>query len=150
MIRIDEIDKKIIVNLQQNPDLTHMDLARKLDRSQPTITNRIRKLEKKGILLKRYFIDLELREFQSAFFFVNSVNKSLLIEQIKKVSQFINIFTISGYYDIIIWVYGKSFKEIEELANILRKNGLVRNIDINYVFSSHNECVIPLKKFNFS
>ena len=47
---IDEIDKNIIEMLQSKPSITHSEIAKKLDRSQPAIGARIKKLEDKGIL----------------------------------------------------------------------------------------------------
>ena len=47
---LDNIDKSIIALLQENPAITHSDIAKKLNRSQPAIGARIKKLNDKGIL----------------------------------------------------------------------------------------------------
>ena len=50
VFKIDEIDKSIIEIIQKDPMLTHTEIAKKVNRSQPTIGMRIRKLEKSGVL----------------------------------------------------------------------------------------------------
>ena len=47
---IDNIDEQIIQIIQQKPNITHTNLAKKIGVSQPTIGIRIRKLESQGIL----------------------------------------------------------------------------------------------------
>ena len=50
---IDEIDRNIIQLIQKEPTLTHTEIAKQVNRSQPTIGMRIRKLEELGILTIR-------------------------------------------------------------------------------------------------
>ena len=49
-IGIDDIDCKIMDLIQRNPNLTHTQIAKHVNRSQPTIGMRIKKLEKLGVL----------------------------------------------------------------------------------------------------
>ena len=50
LTKIDNIDKRIIETLQKNPSITHSQIAKNLERSQPAIGARIKKLSEKGIL----------------------------------------------------------------------------------------------------
>ena len=49
-LKLDNTDRKIISLLQENPKVTHSEIAEKIKRSQPTVGMRIKKLTKKGIL----------------------------------------------------------------------------------------------------
>ena len=49
-LKLDEIDRQIITLIQEDPNLTHTQIAEKINRSQPTVGMRIKKLEKEGIL----------------------------------------------------------------------------------------------------
>ncbi|KKK40589.1 MAG: putative HTH-type transcriptional regulator, partial [Candidatus Lokiarchaeum sp. GC14_75] len=49
-LKLDDIDRQIISLVQENPSLTHTEIATRVQRSQPTIGMRIKKLEKSGIL----------------------------------------------------------------------------------------------------
>ena len=48
-LKLDDVDIKIISLVQEDPNLTHTQIAEKIDRSQPTVGMRIKKLEKSGI-----------------------------------------------------------------------------------------------------
>ena len=49
-LKLDEIDRQIISLVQKDPALTHTEIADQINRSQPTVGMRIKKLEKSGIL----------------------------------------------------------------------------------------------------
>ncbi|MGV9200695.1 MAG: Lrp/AsnC family transcriptional regulator, partial [Promethearchaeia archaeon] len=48
--QMDEIDRKILKIVQAHPTISHMKIAQKVARSQPTIGHRIKKLREKGLL----------------------------------------------------------------------------------------------------
>ncbi len=45
-LKLDDIDRQIISLVQDNPALTHTEIASRINRSQPTVGMRIKKLEK--------------------------------------------------------------------------------------------------------
>jgi DNA-binding Lrp family transcriptional regulator len=45
-LKLDDIDRKIITLVQGDPNLTHTQIAEQINRSQPTVGMRIKKLEK--------------------------------------------------------------------------------------------------------
>ena len=49
-LKLDDIDRQIISLVQGDPALTHTEIAGRINRSQPTVGMRIKKLEKSGIL----------------------------------------------------------------------------------------------------
>ncbi|MEJ2295901.1 MAG: winged helix-turn-helix transcriptional regulator, partial [Candidatus Lokiarchaeota archaeon] len=59
VFQIDEIDRNIIELIQKEPTLTHTEIARRVNRSQPTIGMRIRKLEDSGVLRFQAGIDVK-------------------------------------------------------------------------------------------
>lgn len=50
LLKIDDIDRQIINLIQEDPNLTHTQIAEKINRTQPTVGIRIRKLEGLGAL----------------------------------------------------------------------------------------------------
>lgn len=50
MLKMDEIDRNIIQIIQEEPNLTHTQIAKMVNRSQPTVGMRIKKLEEAGVL----------------------------------------------------------------------------------------------------
>ncbi|MFW9829598.1 MAG: Lrp/AsnC family transcriptional regulator, partial [Candidatus Thorarchaeota archaeon] len=47
-LKLDKIDLKLISLLQEDPNLTHYQIAEIVNRSQPTVGTRLRKLKEKG------------------------------------------------------------------------------------------------------
>ena len=58
-LKMDDIDRSIIQIVQDNPSLTHTQIAKKVNRSQPTVGMRIRKLEERGLLKFQAGINLK-------------------------------------------------------------------------------------------
>ncbi|MHA1350914.1 MAG: Lrp/AsnC family transcriptional regulator [Promethearchaeota archaeon] len=46
-LKLDDIDRKIITLVQDDPNLTHTQIAEKISRSQPTVGMRIKSLRKR-------------------------------------------------------------------------------------------------------
>jgi Lrp/AsnC family transcriptional regulator, leucine-responsive regulatory protein len=57
-IEFDELDRAILRELQIDARITNANLARKIHLSQPAVHNRIKKLEKRGII-RRYTAELD-------------------------------------------------------------------------------------------
>ncbi|GAG85090.1 unnamed protein product, partial [marine sediment metagenome] len=49
-LKLDEVDRQIISIVQEDPNITHTEIAHRVNRSQPTIGMRIKKLEQSGVL----------------------------------------------------------------------------------------------------
>ena len=78
-LKLDDVDRKIISLVQEDPGLTHTQIAEKIDRSQPTVGMRIKKLEKNGILQFQPGINFKLVDLQELEFY----NIGLRIECVK-------------------------------------------------------------------
>ncbi|MFW9820706.1 MAG: AsnC family transcriptional regulator, partial [Candidatus Thorarchaeota archaeon] len=46
LLSIDDDDKRIIEMIEKDPDITHSDIAKEIDKSQPAVGARIIKLER--------------------------------------------------------------------------------------------------------
>ncbi|MHA1618079.1 MAG: Lrp/AsnC family transcriptional regulator, partial [Promethearchaeota archaeon] len=64
--KLDDIDKSIIKILQDDPNITHSQIAKELSRSQPAIGARIKKLTEKGILATQIGVDFSNPEINSS------------------------------------------------------------------------------------
>lgn len=57
-MKIDEIDKKIIVELSNNSRLSMSELGRRINLSSPSVTERVRQMESFGII-KKYTLEID-------------------------------------------------------------------------------------------
>lgn len=55
---IDEVDREIMKTLMNNPYAKHIDIAKAVEMSQPAIGTRLNKLKKKGLLQKKWGINI--------------------------------------------------------------------------------------------
>ncbi len=68
-VRIDDLDRKILVQLQQDAGQSLDDIARLVGSSKTPVWNRIRKLRKAGVIRQQtYVLDAEALGFEACFF----------------------------------------------------------------------------------
>ena len=144
---ITEMDKNIISLLKQNSRRSVTEMAHILDTSRTNITNRISKLERKG-LIKRYTIEvanqiLTQATQPQAFFNLQlhgSLNKNVEAF-IKNWPDVLGLWSISAAeVDMIILIEAPTHSEIEHL-----RDKLARHPDIKKIWTT-----IALKQYSNS
>jgi len=132
---MDEKDDKILKLLKENSKLTTQQISKKLLIPITTIHNRIKKLEKEGII-KRYTLDLDNKKIgKNIAAYIHIVVDYKLLKEIKmsqhelakKIKQYDFVeeaAMVTGGTDIIIKV---RVKDIDELDDFVTKK--LRNID---------------------
>ncbi len=81
---IDDIDCQIMDLVQKKPNLTHAQIAEHVNRSQPTIGMRIKKLENLGVLKYQAGITLKNRDLCFARVDIQTNNPQESFEMVKK------------------------------------------------------------------
>ena len=132
---MDEKDEKILKLLKENSKLTTQQIAKKILMPITTVHNRIKKLEKEGII-KRYTIELDNKKIEKNIAaYIHIVVDYRLLKEIKmsqhelarKLKQHELVeeaAMVTGGTDIIIKV---RVKDIDELDDFVTKK--LRNID---------------------
>ena len=119
---MDAIDLRILTSLDADARRSFADLARELDVSQPTIADRVRRLEDRGILRgTRLCIDLPRIGYPIGAFVrirMTSTSKRGLIEAASKMPQIIEMVSVTGDDCSIARVAARS---VEDLANVLER-----------------------------
>ena len=145
ILYMDEIDKKIVKILQNRPNISHTDIAKKVNRSQPTVGLRIKRL-----------MEAELLDFQAGINIKKSknilvrvdmqTNKPDTIFQIAKKSPYVlNAYKVSGLKNVELLLKGKNLKTLDEFINLhFRKKTLVKKLSIKVITNILNKFVIPL------
>jgi len=100
----DDLDIKILKELQKNSRIPFRDLAKKFDVSAQTISDRVNKMIKNGII-KKFTLDCDLSKlgYDLAFFVQVDVDISKLKEvakEMEKYSELYSIYIATGEHDI--------------------------------------------------
>ncbi len=130
---MDNIDKKILNILQENAKISNREIGEKLFLSRTPIFDRIRKMERKGII-KKYITLLDPRKVGrslTVFCFVSLKHQSpdltaLFIKQIDINSKVSECYQIAGNHDFFLKVM---VKDVEEYYNFVSKElAIIDNI----------------------
>lgn len=120
-MQLDSTDKKLLVLLQENSRRTNKELAGKLELSVTAIYERIRKLERGGViskyvaLVKPENIDRSFTAFcQIKLVQHTKANVTRFESQVAKLSEVLEVFHVSGEYDYILKVMVKDMEAYRE------------------------------------
>jgi DNA-binding Lrp family transcriptional regulator len=150
VLKMDEIDKKIIALVQDQPNLTHTQIAEKVNRSQPTVGMRIRRLEEQGVLQFQAGINLRAADMYSARVDIQTNNPGRIYDLIKKCPFMLNAFRLSGNKDMSIMMAGFTIEDIDKVVNVhLRSNPDVIMVTVDLITDIMTDFIIPFD-FNFS
>ncbi|MHA1328406.1 MAG: Lrp/AsnC family transcriptional regulator [Promethearchaeota archaeon] len=132
LLGIDDDDYKIIELIEKNPDITHSEIAREIEKSQPAVGARIIKLERKHLLTKQVGFNIKNVDIKVAIVFISTKDVDKIVEKIKKCPFINHAFKISGEFNL--------------LPNVI-------NVKTNILIESVHDFVIPIdfqiEKFDF-
>ena len=142
---LDDIDKKIVQFIQRDPNLTHSQIAKKINRNQPTVGMRIKKLEESGIL--QFQAGLNLKNINCCFAKINlqTSNPKLILEIFKSCPYMIHGYRVSGASNFVIIIGSFTLKDIDKIVNYhFRNNPEIKNVKADIITDIINDFVIPI------
>jgi DNA-binding Lrp family transcriptional regulator len=141
-VKLDELDVRIIALLSQDARKSYRDIAKEVQASISTISNRIRKLETEGVITG--YIPL-LDEFKMGFDVLAvvgvKIHKGRLLEvqrRIAKDDRVSHVFDVTGEWDSILVV---RFKSTHELDGFIKRLG-----SMEYVENTYTQVVLNVVK----
>lgn len=144
-LRLDNIDKRIITLLQENPNITHSQIARKLNRSQPTIGVRIKKLVKTGIFQFQPGINFKKVAIHLVEVNLKVKNSGDIMEMVKHCPFMVNAFRLSGDYNVKILLASSKINKLYSVVNQhFRNNKEVRKISMEIITDIAKDFVMPI------
>lgn len=144
-LRLDEIDKAIIALLQDNPNLTHTEISQKIDRSQPTVGMRIKKLEKKGILHIQPGINFKKVEIFLAILNIKTNHPSELLNMAEYCPFMLNAFRVSGDYNVCVLLSSSQLDKLDRIVNYhFRNNPNVQNVTMELITEIAKDFIMPI------
>lgn len=145
ILSIDDDDKKIIEMIEQNPDITHSDIAKEIEKSQSAVGARIIKLERKHLLTKQVGFNVKKVDIKVAIVFVSTKDVDIIVEKIKGCPFINHAFKISGEYNVLCFISASDLQTIERLIDLcFRRDPNVLNVKTNVLIESIHDFVVPI------
>jgi DNA-binding Lrp family transcriptional regulator len=144
-LKLDDVDRKIISLVQEDPNLTHTEIAEKIDRSQPTVGMRIKKLEKSGILQFQPGINFKKVELFLATVEINSKDPKEILDMAKCCPFMLNAFRLSGAHNICILLASSKLEKLDAVVNYhFRNNPDVSMSSMEIVTEIAKDLILPI------
>lgn len=149
-MKIDTINKKILFLLQKDARKTYKEIAAELKRSETTIRDRIKAMERLGII-QGYTALIDKTALGLTFFaiiYVNPTSSSDLdgiTDKIKKVKNVLRVYQISGDHRLAIFMVAPSYKELKELIRTQLLPIGLKDEEIVSVLEADREFISPLE-----
>ena len=117
-MKLDKLDQKIILDLQENGRLSYMELAKMLGVTEGTIRNRLKKLVDRGIIRVSAIPEID----KLGYNFMGIVGMQVRLADLRKVAEQLAqnanvcyLVNVTGRYELIAIVVTKSSREFAYL-----------------------------------
>jgi DNA-binding Lrp family transcriptional regulator len=143
---IDDIDQEIIKLIQEEPNITHTEIAEHVQRSQPTVGMRIKRLEDAGLLQFQAGLNLRAaRDFYLAKVELKTNRPNQILEIVEKCHFMLNAFRLSGDYNVSIILASRKLSSIDKIVNkFFRDNEIVLTVRMDIINDVLDDFVLNL------
>jgi len=144
-LKLDDIDRQIITLVQENPNLTHTQIAETINRSQPTVGMRIKKLEKDGVLQFQPGINFKKVDLFLATVELNTRKPEEIIEMAKYCPFILNAFRLSGEHNMCILLASSKLDKLDSIVNYhFRNNPDIHSCSMEVVTEISKDLILPI------
>lgn len=144
---MDELDKEILLILQEKGRISMTELGKEVALSQPAVTERVRRMEEKGIIDHyRAIVRAEkINKPISAFLLFYTKNCENFVEFCNQSKDVVELHRISGQYNFLVKVVTETLQSLEVAINEM---GIYGDSTTLIVLSSpiENDKLIPIIK----
>ncbi|MFF2479429.1 Lrp/AsnC family transcriptional regulator [Paenibacillus sp. NPDC058071] len=118
---VDDIDNKIMQLLQSNARMTISQISKEVSMSQPSVKERITKLEEKGIIAgyTATFRLPELNRGTTTFIMLKTERCQEVVEFCREAKEVTDLYRISGEYNYLIKIQTATIEELAEFQDSL-------------------------------
>ena len=141
---MDKIDHKILLALSKNARISGAAIARKVHLSVPAVTERLRKLDKSGIIdkytiqINRNKLGLNLLAYIKVW--IDHSKAENIIQWIIDFPEVLECHHIAGDYDILLKVLVKDTKELDSfLTEKLKTKNSISNTSTTIILNTYKE-----------
>lgn len=128
-----DLDDALLYHLQQNARMSIAELARLLSVSRSTVTDRIARLEQRGVI-RGYTVVLgeeAARRRVRAHIMVNvsTGHATSLVRSLRRMPSVLRAYAVSGIYDLIVVAEADSTEELDRVLDAVRElDGVERTL----------------------
>jgi len=126
--KIDEIDKKIILEIANNSRISSVEIGNKLNLTSSAITYRIKNLEKMSVILG-YRTIIDVLKLEKQFYYIsfnihnlNKENKQKVKNEIISNSNIVFANHLSGKYSYVCWLFAENNSDFYEIIKKIQNN----------------------------
>jgi DNA-binding Lrp family transcriptional regulator len=145
-LKVDDIDLNILEFLQENPSLSHSQIAKELNRSQPAISSRIKVLQENA-----HYAQIFGKNFQaddSKFFIkldIKTTRTQNLLERLDICPFILNSFKTSGEFNIFAILATSDVKGTDNIVeNLLWTTEGTQSVKMERITHISNKMVLPV------
>jgi DNA-binding Lrp family transcriptional regulator len=122
---VDDLDQKIVLILQEHGRLSMTELGKAVALSQPAVTERVRRMEERGIIdhYRAVVNPQKVNKNISAFVMFHTKGCESFVEYCQSCSDVIELHRISGQYNFLLKIVTESLQSLEALINSMGRYG---------------------------
>ena len=144
-LKLDETDIRIISLTQKEPHITHSRIAEVINKTQPTVGNRIKKLDKSGVLQLQSGVNFKKVNINLIIVNLRVQNPETFMEMTKSCPFMLNAFRLSGEYNIIIFMASTKIDKLYNAVNRhFRTNSNVQKVSMEIITEIANNLILPM------
>jgi len=144
-VKIDNVDRNIIKLIQKNPNMTHTEISKNVNRSQPTVGMRIRRLEEIGLLQYQAGINIRKANMFIAKVDIQTNQPEKVLQFVKRCPHYLNAFRISGTTNLSVLLVNSRLENLYNIVNKhFRENPHIITVDMDIITDVVNDFVLPL------
>ncbi|MCQ6268735.1 Lrp/AsnC family transcriptional regulator [Fictibacillus sp. WQ 8-8] len=116
---MDEIDKKIVLLLQEEARISMTELGKSVSLSQPAVTERVRRMEEKGIIdsYRAVVSPEKINKQITAYVLIHTKGCESFVEHCKQADEVVELHRISGQYNFLVKVVTENLQTLEMATN---------------------------------
>jgi Lrp/AsnC family transcriptional regulator for asnA, asnC and gidA len=129
--RIDDLDRNIILELQEDARRSYKEIAAKLSVSESTVSNRVNRLVRTGILKLEARVDpFKLTDKVAAIIGIKLERRGHLqaVNEIRKIPGVSAVYVATGKYDLFIEVMEDSIADLNDFLFHKSRLSKVKNV----------------------
>ncbi|MBN2982402.1 MULTISPECIES: Lrp/AsnC family transcriptional regulator [Cohnella] len=122
---MDQIDRQILFHLQNQARISMTELGKAVNLSQPAVTERVKRLEEKGMIEEyRTIVSPEkIGKSTAAYFLFRTRDCTAFVDFVRASPYVVECHRISGEHNYLVKVMTDSIRSLEEFGNECDKYG---------------------------